>query len=151
MNELNCQIARFRELTGKASVSPQEENEWGELCFILAPQLSNELSNLGDKLTRLEIELDHTHQAVQAARNYIYSIDDDLTAPKELYQMLERYAGDKEGKLQPCPACDSFQVYVADHCNYVVCRACKMTGPNGNSEEEAIQNWNQLPRRKKGD
>lgn len=51
--------------------------------------------------------------------------------------------------LKPCPnpACRSEQVYVADRCNYVACRECHMTGPNGRSEEEAVELWNALPRR----
>ncbi|PKN85918.1 MAG: hypothetical protein CVU46_09545 [Chloroflexi bacterium HGW-Chloroflexi-8] len=50
-----------------------------------------------------------------------------------------------------CPHCQSNQVYVADRCNYVICRICKMAGPNGKSEEEAIEHWNNLPRRKSND
>jgi len=50
---------------------------------------------------------------------------------------------------KPCPnqACRSEQVCVPDHCFYVVCRQCYMTGPNGKSEEEAVELWNSLPRR----
>lgn len=48
---------------------------------------------------------------------------------------------------KPCPNCDNTEVYLADHCNYVICQQCHMTGPDGHSEEEAVKLWNSLPRR----
>jgi len=50
--------------------------------------------------------------------------------------------------LKPCPnpACRSERVCVADHCNYVICTECHMTGPNGQCEEQAVDLWNSLPR-----
>ena len=49
--------------------------------------------------------------------------------------------------LLPCPNCETDEVYVVDRCNYVVCRQCHMSGPIGQSEEEAVGLWNMLPRR----
>jgi len=55
----------------------------------------------------------------------------------------------KYDDLKPCPnpACRSERVCVADHCNYVICTECHMTGPNGRDEEQAVALWNSLSRR----
>ena len=49
--------------------------------------------------------------------------------------------------LEPCPNCETADVCVADRTNHVICRKCKMTGPVGRWEEEAVLLWNRLPRR----
>lgn len=50
--------------------------------------------------------------------------------------------------MKPCPNCKSTQTYVADRCNYVVCRNCHMTGPTApdNEDETAERLWDALPR-----
>lgn len=50
---------------------------------------------------------------------------------------------------KPCPNCESTETYVADHCGYVICRKCGMTGPVApiGVDEEAVELWNALPRR----
>ena len=46
----------------------------------------------------------------------------------------------------PNPACQSAETYVGHRTHYVMCRKCHMTGPNGQNDEEAVHNWNRLPR-----
>lgn len=50
-------------------------------------------------------------------------------------------------RINRCPNCETVEAYVADRCNFVICRQCHMTGPVGHSEEEAVELWNRLPRR----
>jgi len=50
-------------------------------------------------------------------------------------------------KILPCPNCDCEETFVADRCNFVMCAKCRMTGPVGHFEEEAVALWNRLPRR----
>jgi len=49
------------------------------------------------------------------------------------------------GKINPCPNCDSRNVSVAALGNYVVCHDCGMTGPEGANKEDAVGKWNSLP------
>ena len=57
-------------------------------------------------------------------------------------------------KFQPCPYCqrvDRLTLEGRSPAYFVICRVCGLTGPYGPTKEEAIENFNILPRKEKTD
>lgn len=47
-------------------------------------------------------------------------------------------------RLKPCPFCGSTELVIVEIGVWVECKGCKTLGPDGNSEQEALEKWNKL-------
>ena len=49
--------------------------------------------------------------------------------------------------MSPCPFCGSADIHMMSgedgHKSYVVCTSCMAEGPTGDSDEDALERWNQ--------
>ena len=64
----------------------------------------------------------------------------------------ERNSNTSDGDIKPCPSCDCDQIHTEER-EWVkpfakYCRNCRMYGPIADTEAEAIELWNELPRAK---